>query len=346
MSGDLLGDALRRTSRTFYLSLTVLPRSLREPIGLAYLLARITDSVADTTLLPPRDRRAHLLTLRDAYGGAPADVQAIGRACAPLQTHAAEREIVGRVDEALARVERLPPSDREAVRGVLSTITDGQLFDLERFPGDSAAALSALDTADELDRYTYLVAGCVGEFWTVMHLAHRPRLASWNPGGMSALGVRFGKALQLTNVLRDVPADLRQGRCYLPASELGALGLEPRDLLDPRTTPRARPVLNRWLATALAHYDAAWAYALAIPRAEWRMRLACTWPLLIGLATLSAIARHPDPLAASRPIKISRSAVRTILIRSIAVVWSNSALRSEAARLSLFLRGSSEERTV
>jgi farnesyl-diphosphate farnesyltransferase len=179
-----------------------------------------------------------------------------------------------------------------------------------------------------------------------MHLAHRPRLAGWNRAAMQALGVRFGKALQLTNVLRDIPADLREGRCYLPARELAGLGLTPRDLLDPATTARARPVLDRWLATTLSHYDAAWEYALAIPRTEWRMRLACIWPLLIGLATLSAIARHPDPLAVTRPIKISRAGVRGILARSIAVFWSDAALRAEAARLSLNLRGLREERTV
>ena len=346
MSGDLLGDVLRRTSRTFYLSLAILPRSLREPIGLAYFLARVTDSVADTQLLPRLYRREHLETLRAAYRGSSVDVEAIGRECAPLQAHAAERDLVKRVGEALARVERLPPRDRDAVRGVLATITDGQLFDLEHFIGDSAATLSALPTLDELDRYIFLVAGCVGDFWTAMHMAHRPRLAGWDRAAMTACGIRFGKALQLTNVLRDVPADLREGRCYLPARELATVGLAPRDLLDPTATPRARPVLDRLLGVTLAHYDEAWRYALAIPRAEWRMRLACVWPLLIGLATLAAIARHPDPLAVSRPIKISRGGIRSILARSIAVFWSDDALRAEAARLSSPLRAVREERTV
>jgi farnesyl-diphosphate farnesyltransferase len=346
LSGDLLGDVLRRTSRTFYLSLVILPRPLREPIGLAYFLARVTDSVADTQLLPRLYRREHLETLRAAYRGAAVDVRAIGRECAPLQAHAPERELVGRVDEALARVERLPPHDRDAVRGVLATITEGQLFDLEHFPGDSAATLSALQTSDELDRYIFLVAGCVGEFWTAMHLAHRPGLAGWDRAAMTARGIRFGKALQMTNVLRDVPSDLRAGRCYIPACELARVGLRPPDLLDPKLTPRARPVLERLLATTLAHYEEASRYMLAIPRSEWRMRLACAWPVLIGLATLRAVSAHPDPLAASRPIKVSRGGVRGILARSVAVFWSDTALRAEAERLSSPLRAVREERTV
>jgi len=149
---------------------------------------------------------------------------------------------------------------------------------------------------------------------------------------MSEAGVRFGKALQLTNVLRDAPADLRHGRCYLPAGELRPLGLVPRDLLDPARSGRARPLLDRLLATALDHYDVAWAYTLAIPRAEWRMRLACVWPLMIGAGTLALLAARPDPLAAAAPVKIPRARVRAILARSAVTVWSNAALRADAAR--------------
>ncbi|HZI84861.1 MAG TPA: squalene/phytoene synthase family protein, partial [Casimicrobiaceae bacterium] len=211
---DLIGDLLRQVSRSFYLSLAILPRPLREPIGLAYLLARASDTVADTRLLPRVERLGHLHTLRAAYSGAPADVAAVGRACALLQSLEAERELLTRVAEALARVDRLPADDRAAVRGVLSTITDGQVFDLVRFPGEDAGTLAALDTLAELDRYTYLVAGCVGEFWTDMTGAHTRAARGWDLSDMREKGIRFGKALQMTNILRDCAKDLRIGRCY------------------------------------------------------------------------------------------------------------------------------------
>jgi len=330
-SDELLGDLLRQVSRSFYLSLAILPRPLREPLGLAYLLARAADTVADTRLIARSERIGHLDTLRRAYTGAPADVAGVAAACAPPQAHAAERRLLERVGAVLAAVAALPPSDRERVRGVLTTITDGMLFDLDRFPGEDAASLAALGTLDDLDRYTYLVAGCVGEFWTDLHLAHRSRLAGWDAATMRATGVRFGKALQMTNVLRDVPSDLGHGRCYLPARELAGLGLVPADLLTPGGAARARPLLTRLLGIALGHYDAAWRYTLAIPRREWRMRLACAWPLLIGQATLEALAAHPNPLAAA-PVKISRAAVRAILARSTLTIGSNSALAAAAAR--------------
>src|SRR5205823_4757023 len=61
---DLLGALLKSVSRSFYLTLRVLPRGLREPIGLAYLLARAADTIADTSILPPEKRLDLLLDFR------------------------------------------------------------------------------------------------------------------------------------------------------------------------------------------------------------------------------------------------------------------------------------------
>lgn len=306
---------------------------MREPIGLAYLLARAADTVADTRMVPRAERLRHLDTLRAAYAGTGADVTALAAACTGYQSDAAERRLLERIDDAVARLAALGDPDRASVRAVVETLTSGMVLDLTRFPGEDAAGLAALETLEELDDYTYRVAGCVGPFWTAVHVAHRPRLAGWDVAGMSTLGVRFGKALQMTNVLRDVPRDLREGRCYLPARELAPLGLRPADLLDPALTTRARPLVRRLIALTLDHYDVAWRYTLAIPRAEWRMRLACAWPLSIGLGTLALLARHPDPLGVTAPIKVSRRSVRAIVARSLVAVWSNTALDREAARL-------------
>jgi farnesyl-diphosphate farnesyltransferase len=288
--------------------------------------------VADTRLLPRSTRLAHLETLRAAFERPGIDVRAIAAECRRRAADDAEDDLLARLPEALALLPTLTTGDRAAVRGVLSTLTSGMIFDLTTFPGDDAAHLEALATLADLDRYTYLVAGCVGEFWTLVHVAHRRRLAGWDLGRMREDGVRFGKALQMTNVLRDVPGDLRHGRCYVPARELAAHGLVPSDLLDRSAMVKVRPVFDTLRAIAREHYEIAWRYTFAIPRAEWRMRLACAWPLMIGEATLAALARHPNPLASETPLKISRAQVRAIIARSALAVWSNGALAAEAAR--------------
>jgi farnesyl-diphosphate farnesyltransferase len=324
-------DLLRQVSRSFYLSVAVLPQSLRVPVGLAYLLARAADTIADTRLVERRDRLARLDALRVALvtRGAPPHLGDLAQA----QDQAAERRLLERLPECFVALDELPADDASRVRGVLATITEGMIFDLTRFPGEDARDLHALDTEADLDRYTYLVAGCVGEFWTEIHVAHRRRLHRWDLATMKARGVRFGKALQMTNVLRDLPRDLRSGRCYLPRRELAALGLRPSDLLDPGATERVRPLVERLLRVTLDHYEVAWHYTLAIPHPELRMRLACAWPLLIGLGTLELLASSRELLDPDRRLKLSRGAVRGILARSALTVWSNRTLAADAARL-------------
>src|SRR3954471_9616676 len=116
----LLGDLLKQVSRSFHLSLTILPRPLREPLGLAYLLARAADTVADTRLIARAERMRHLETLRRAYAGLAADGGGGAQAAAPRQAEAAERTLLERVEAILARVARLPGRDQSGVRGVLA----------------------------------------------------------------------------------------------------------------------------------------------------------------------------------------------------------------------------------
>jgi farnesyl-diphosphate farnesyltransferase len=323
---DLLGEV----SRTFSLSLAILPRSLRAPVGLAYLLARAADTIADTRLVEQRERRHQLEALRSAL--------AAGTAAPPLTAFAAaqsspgERRLLERLPECIAALDRLPAADAARVRTALATVTAGMLFDLAHFPSEDARGLQALESLEDLERYTYLVAGSVGEFWTEIHVAHRARLAGWDLPRMKAWGVRFGQALQMTNVLRDLPRDLRIGRCYLPRQDLQPLGLSPADLLDPHAAERARPLLERLVRLTLDYYEVAWRYTLEIPRAEIRMRLACAWPLLIGLGTLERLAAAREFLAPEPRIKLSRAAVHGILARSALTVWSNRTLAADAAR--------------
>ena len=331
---DLPGPLLKRVSRSFYLTLRVVPADLRRPIGLAYLLARAADTIADTALIGRADRLKHLELFRDAIlEGRAERLAAIKQALVDRQQDAAERELLTRLEEGFAILSSLGTPDRVMVRDVVLTLTEGMVMDLATFPGEDEGRLVALETRADLDRYTYYVAGCVGEFWTDIHLAHRPSLAGWNREVMRQRGVRFGKGLQMTNVLRDLPKDLRIGRCYLPRQELDALGLQPADLLDPTTVMKVRPLLRSLLALTLEHYQQGWAYTLAIPRREVRMRLACVWPLFIGLKTLALLERSPNLLDPSTVIKVPRGAVYGMMARSLALIGSDAALDRYYRRL-------------
>src|SRR5262245_39129827 len=282
----LLQRVLPQVSRSFYLSLRVLPRSVRPAIGLAYLFCRAADTIADTAVLPRDLRHAYLERYRTAFTeDDPAAMKDIHRHLSDHQSHPSVRELLVWLPDCFRLLAAQALEDRHRIRDLVLTLTQGMQMDLSVFPAESDGKVVALATREDLNRYTYFVAGCVGEFWTRTAVAHLPALRSWDVTGMAAKGVRFGKGLQLTNILRDLAQDLHIGRCYLPQVELATLSVQPEELLNPATLARVRPLVDELLDLTLSHYREGWSYTLAIPRREWRLRLACAWPLLIGVAT-------------------------------------------------------------
>ena len=333
----LLGPVVRDVSRAFYLTLRVLPSGMREPVGLAYLLARAADTLADTPLLPPDKRLPALLDFRRLVEGATAQgVSAIVDEVPQGDEMQAERVMIASLPQAFSMLEALDSHDRELVRAVVVSLTQGMEMDLTYLAPRVSGEIRAVQNAAQLDTYVYGVAGCVGEFWTVISISRQPALGHmghWDASHMSQLGVRFGKALQMTNVLRDIPRDLRNGRCYLPQDQLEAVGLEPADLLNSAVASKARPVLAGNLRLALDHYQCAEEYLLALPRRCFRLRLAVAWPLLMGLATLVKLACNPDWLDPDCPSRVSRGWVYRMIAVSALGGWSNTALRCWIRRL-------------
>jgi len=312
---QMLTSLLRDVSRSFYLTLRVLPSAIRPQIGLAYLLARTTDTIADTELVPLDQRLTALQSLRERITGANNDPVNFGE-LARQQGAPAERALLEKCEDSLSLLRALSVSDRLLLVTVLQTILSGQELDLRRFAGATPSNIVSLRTAEELDDYTYRVAGCVGEFWTRMCRAHAFPSANLDDSFLLANGVRFGKGLQLVNILRDLPVDLRHGRCYLPSEQLGACGLEPRELLQASNEPRLRPLLDAHLDQAEAHLTAGWAYTRELPQRCVRIRLACAWPLLIGRQTV-LLLRQPGILNPDQRVKVTRADVKRILWRSV-----------------------------
>ena len=146
----LLTDVLRQVSRSFYTTLRVLPGAVRRQIGLAYLLARATDTIADTALVPLEQRLAALRLLRERILGSHRQPLNFGQ-LAQQQGAPAERVLVERTEEALAMLSGFAAPDQQLIREVLQTITSGQELDLTRFAGASAENIVALKTDSELD---------------------------------------------------------------------------------------------------------------------------------------------------------------------------------------------------
>jgi farnesyl-diphosphate farnesyltransferase len=276
---------LRRVSRSLYISLRLLPSAVRGPMSLAYLLARTSDTLADSGDVPLERRREALQHFRDdlaAYRSEPGWPDF-------LPPDDGERELLRHWPEVMAWFWALPTEERRTIRGTLGHILDGQIADLDRtsMPGDEA-----------LDHYTFQVAGSVGELWTRMGALKLPGFLSGPLDDLLPDAIRLGKGLQIINVLRDVAKDASMGRSYLPGVAAGAPAESKWHAAQP------------WIARCTGHLDAGERFVRRIR--GWRCRLAVWLPLLLARETLELITRS-GPRAMESPQKVTRRRVRWLL---------------------------------
>jgi farnesyl-diphosphate farnesyltransferase len=322
---DLGGPLLASVSRSFYLSIRLLPGKLRAPIGLAYLLARASDTIADSTEAPEEARVQHLASFARMIRTGKAE--GLSELQHDIHTaHAGETMLLCNLDRCLQWLGHLENKDRGEIVNVLEKIIHGQTLDLERFGGGHHVV--ALQSAEELDEYTYLVAGCVGEFWTRVCLNHLPNCSTLGLAELRKLGAEYGKGLQLVNILRDFTSDLRQGRCYLPEPELRAAGTSPTPLLD--APVKAQVVFDHWRERAARQLEAGYQYIATLRYA--RLRIACFLPWYLGLRTLDLLGK-PGTLEREEKVKVSRTTVRFAFVYALASAFSEGALRGVYRRL-------------
>lgn len=317
-------NLLRDVSRSFYLSIRALPRPLRHPVALGYLLARLTDTIADTAAAKVELRLRMLDAFASAIQGKEPEVTAaeLQASFAAHQQNEAEKKLVASAGTILRQLEE--SEDRVAIRNLLGTITRGQRLDLTRW----SSGTPALASADELRDYTYLVAGCVGEFWTKLCLGKVPDFTPREESEMMELARRYGSGLQLVNILRDAGDDLRAGRCYFPEDEMRGVGIAAADLAD--APEQFLPIYRRWLSEARDGLDAGLQYCIAIEPP--RVRIATALPALIGIRTL-ALLEQAGLLALREKVKVPRSEVRKITASATITLANRSRLRSARARL-------------
>ncbi len=299
---------LEETSRSFFLTLKVLPSRVRSQIGLLYLLARIADTVADSE---EGDAEIRLQVLKDYNNHVQGESDSLPdfEPLAMIQSNPSEKKLLLNVDIAINALSQYSSKDQETMRECLGIIIGGQCLDLERF--GSSKEIIALSNENELDDYAYRVAGSVGEFWTHMSLNHLFKIKDESKEQFFQNGVRFGKALQLINILRDIPEDLVLGRCYIPIDRLEDIALKPEDLIDAGNMDKFRPLYNDLIDIASTHLDAAVEYIRMLPYRQFRLRAACMLPVLIGQRTLTLL-RNNNVLDSSNRVKVLRPEIKRL----------------------------------
>jgi farnesyl-diphosphate farnesyltransferase len=210
-----LRPLLQRTSRTFALTIPLLPEPLQTEVATAYLLFRIIDTFEDATRWEPARREqalARFVRAMEAEDGLASREMAAGWRDDPPLEHAGYLELLAATPEVIGWLRRLRPAARHQLKLHVARSAREMANIVEH---TDAAGNLQLQTLQDLHDYCFAVAGIVGEMLTELFLLQSPSLETVD-GELRARAVEFGEGLQLVNILKDVDGDAAEGRVYLP----------------------------------------------------------------------------------------------------------------------------------
>jgi len=206
----------RKSASNLALSFILLPRAQREGMTALYAFCREIDDVADDESVPAEARRVRLAAWR-------ADTE---RACAGAQPEFP----VNRELQPVIAAHRLSFAlFDELIRGVEMDL------DIKRY-----------ETFGHLEEYCYRVASVVGLLSIEIFGYKNPACREYAD--------HLGKALQLTNILRDVRTDAERGRIYLPQAELARHSVSEQEILHFEYSDRFHRLASAVAERARFHY--------------------------------------------------------------------------------------------
>ncbi len=308
-----LETLLKHTSRSLYLSARILPATMRPAFSVAYLLCRYADTIADTALLPAERRLYWIERFPEIIQAQPApEVRQLAQEIEGGSENPYEKMLIQHLPDCLQAFNHIAPAQQSFILEVAQAVCAGMQTDLKTFPTQPQAAPVAFQTSAELEYYCRLMGGEPGLFWS--RLIYHTTKISARQEDFHQWGMHIGDTLQIVNILRDMPKDLKMGRCYFPEEDLKTAGLTPADLLNPVNSARFEPVKRKWIRWGLTRLKDGIHFFNHLPKTQLRQRAAVAWPILWAADTLCAIYREPDLLNPEKRVKIPRSTIyRTIL---------------------------------
>ena len=319
---DYQASILPGVSRTFALTIPVLPGRLAKVVTNAYLLCRIADTIEDDTALTDRQKtQFHNRFLAVIEGQEDAD--AFAEDLSPLLSARVlpdERNLVRNTARVVRVMQGLSGRERKALTRCLAVMCSG----MPKFQRNKT--LRGLRDLKELGAYCYVVAGVVGEMLTELFCAHCPDLTR-DRREMKRLAVSFGQGLQMTNILKDIWDDRRDGTCWLPRSMFAGEGDSLARIEEFHRTHAFRAGMNSLIGVTHRHLQNALEYTCLIPAREAGMRRFCLWALGLAVMTLQKLHRNPH-FTSGDQVKVSRRTVRATILATNLALTSDRCLRS------------------
>lgn len=305
---DFQAALLEGVSRTFALTIPQLPPRLCRPVANAYLLCRIVDTIEDEVSLNARQKHYFCNGFIDVVKTGD-NAEPFAAELAPLlscNTLAAEHTLIHVLPRVIQITHSFDVEQIAALRDCVSIMAAGMpVFQAQNLH-------NGLATLADMDRYCYVVAGCVGEMLTRLFCHYSAEIAP-HRDVMLELSVSFGQGLQMTNILKDIWDDAGRGVCWLPQDIFTETGFDLKDLASGNASPQFRKGLERLIGVAHGHLRNALDYTLLIPAHEAGMRNFCLWAIGMAVLTLRKIKQNLG-FTASQQVKITRASVKATIV--------------------------------
>jgi len=295
---------LAGVSRTFALTIPLLPESLRSAVSNAYLLCRTIDTIEDDPDLDYEDKRLLCEQYVEVVEGK-RDPIAYASLLLPLIRNSAtamEQELIAFTDRVVGLTQGLQRRARQAITRCIVIMSEGMIdFQQEQHR-------AGLPDLRELNRYCYVVAGVVGEMLTDLFCL-QSSATNRNYQKMMSLSTSFGQGLQMVNILKDQWDDYRRGACWLPRDIFQQEQFDLQELQPGAANKRFDAGLHRLIGVAHAHLRNAFQYTLHVVPQDKGIRRFCLLALGLAMLTLQKINRNRH-FTRAEEVKISRKAVK------------------------------------
>ena len=314
---------LKEVSRTFYPSIKVLPKDLHFYVGHSYLICRLLDTLEDaydiTVEVKKRALDEAVKFIKDPVGF-PKDDNIFAYIAKTSDIKPFEKVILENAFNIFECIDTFPDNVRIHIRKWTVEMAEG----MKKYAFGSDNPKVQLSSVEELEDYTYYVAGTVGELLSELFTLDHFKIPEVKKNIMFTNGIAFGKALQYVNIIKDSREDFTEGRCFIPADLLEKHGITLEEFFKSQKQNEIKSVYNELINRAEEHLKASVKYIESIPVRLWRIRLFCIWPVVLAYATLNGIKKDLDKfIKTNDTYKISRSQVKSLLKKGYIAAFSN-----------------------
>ncbi|ERP30845.1 squalene/phytoene synthase family protein [Chitinivibrio alkaliphilus] len=314
---------LHKVSRTYALTIRSLGQPFREPVLIGYLICRIADTYEDTVYLSV-EKKLEALQLYKELFQYPEKRERNQKALFEI-THNAfsladnEEFLATYISPVITRFSILPKDVQQIMTDTVVEMISG-MKDTVRTQDERGTV--GTETEEELDAYCYYVAGTVGNMLTRLFQYYSPWIQQDVYERMRGYNSDFGRALQLTNIIKDAMGDLSRGVSFIPRDLARRYNISLHEIHLTENRDTAFKIMEKLIQKALRDLNRAMEYSILIPKGEPRIRIFCMMPVLFAIKTLAAAVQSDDLFNPDRKVKISREEVkRTIRFLFLNCLW-------------------------